>query len=81
MVDGLPYFRYRKPEPSGPADIDPDMGATHEVVSDTVPLSAPRWSPAGDALYYLRDENELRKIAITPQGGPRWCSGNPPGLG
>jgi Tol biopolymer transport system component len=52
-------------------NIDLDTGIKHEVVSDTVPLSAPRWSLAGDALYYVRDQNELRKIAITPQGIPR----------
>jgi Tol biopolymer transport system component len=51
--------------------VDVETGASHEVVRDTVPLSSPRWSPKGDALYYLRDERELRKVPITAKGQSR----------
>jgi Tol biopolymer transport system component/tRNA A-37 threonylcarbamoyl transferase component Bud32 len=46
-------------------------GVGHEVVSDSVPLSPPRWSPDGDALYYIRKADELCKILMTPDGLPR----------
>jgi Tol biopolymer transport system component len=51
--------------------FDVETGAAHEVVSDTVRFSSPRWSRDGDALYYLRNNNELCKLSITSQGVPR----------
>lgn len=51
--------------------IDMATGKGHGVVSDTVRLSPPRWSRQGDALYYIRDKSELRKILMTQDGFPR----------
>jgi Tol biopolymer transport system component len=51
--------------------VDVDDGEWHQVLSDTVPLSRPRWSPAGDALYYLRGGDELRRIRIGRNGAGR----------
>ena len=53
------------------SSVDLGTGDWHTVVSDSVPLSPPRWSHAGDALYYLRDSNELYRIPLTPVGVPR----------
>jgi serine/threonine-protein kinase len=51
--------------------VEVNNGEWHEVLSDTVPLSRPRWSPAGDALYYLRGNDELRKIEVGRNGASR----------
>jgi len=51
--------------------LEMENGEWHEIVSDTVPLSPPRWSPAGNALYYLRDNDELDKIDLGSHGLPR----------
>ncbi len=55
-----------------------DGSGWRRLVSDTVGLSPPRWSPGGDAVYYLRGGiqgdspgNELLKIRVTPEGEPR----------
>jgi len=42
----------------------------HRLVRDTVLLAGPRWSPSGDAVYYLRGD-ELRKLRVAPDGRPR----------
>ena len=40
-----------------------------QLVSDTVALMGPRWSPSSDAVYYIRND-ELRRIDVGPDGGP-----------
>ena len=50
--------------------VDVDDEEWHEVLSDTSALSRPRWSPAGDALYYLRGNDELRRIRVGRNGAP-----------
>jgi len=39
------------------------------VLEDSLPIYTPRWSPAGDVLYYLREGDELRKIRVSPETG------------
>jgi serine/threonine-protein kinase len=51
--------------------VNVETGLGHEVVSDTVPLSPPRWSPDAEALYYIRNNNELCKLLMTPDGRSR----------
>jgi len=51
--------------------VDVDDGEWHEILSDSFPLSRPRWSPTGDALYYLRGNDELRRIRVGRNGAPR----------
>ncbi len=51
--------------------VDVDDGEWHEVLSDTSRLSRPRWSPTGDALYYLRGNDELRRIRVGRNGSAR----------
>lgn len=44
------------------------------VIEDTVELASPRWSPKGDAIYYLRSQGltqELRRIAVSSGGSPQ----------
>ena len=48
--------------------VDMKTGLGKEVVSDTLPLSPPRWAPGGGALYYIRNDNELCKIFLTSTG-------------
>jgi serine/threonine-protein kinase len=43
---------------------------SHRLVQDTVLLAGPRWSPTGDAVYYLRGD-ELRKLRVAPDGRAR----------
>jgi Tol biopolymer transport system component len=55
--------------------VDVESGRWHKAVSDTAVLYSPRWSPAGDVLYYLRSESsELRKIPIESDGSPSGAS-------
>ena len=52
--------------------IAPDGGTQRKVVEDSLALSSPRWSPAGDAIYYLRGEDQTRelwKIRVSPGTG------------
>ena len=47
-----------------------------EIISDSTMLGTPRWSPAGDALYYSRGKDEVWRIAISARtrktvGAPR----------
>jgi serine/threonine-protein kinase len=42
----------------------------YRLLADTLSISSPRWSAAGQGLYYLH-QNELRKILTTPDGRPR----------
>jgi Tol biopolymer transport system component/tRNA A-37 threonylcarbamoyl transferase component Bud32 len=47
--------------------------AWRELVTDTLPLSPPRWSRAGDAIYFYTYQNELRKLRVRggePEGSP-----------
>ncbi len=46
-------------------------GIWHVLLSDTVLLSLPRWSLAGEALYYLRNGDELWKLPMASTGLPR----------
>lgn len=48
--------------------VDVETGSGHEVVSDTVPLSPPRWARDGGALYYIRNSSELCMLLMTPDG-------------
>jgi len=44
------------------------------VIEDTVELASPRWSPKGNAIYYLRSQGltqELRRIAVSSGGSPQ----------
>jgi serine/threonine-protein kinase len=50
---------------------DLEDGRWHLLVSDTLPLSPPRWGPAGDAIYFVRDGSELRKVSVASDGEPR----------
>jgi serine/threonine-protein kinase len=43
----------------------------HVLVSDTLPLSPPRWAPNSDALYFLHDGSELRKVGVATNGERR----------
>ena len=45
--------------------VDLETGLWHKILSDTLPLSSPRWSPAGDAVYYLRG-SDLYKVPVSP---------------
>ena len=53
-------------------------GRTEVVVEDSVPLDSPRWSPGGDAVYYLRGgagNSALRRVRVSrrtgrPRGAP-----------
>ncbi len=47
-----------------------DGAGWHRLVQDTVMLAGPRWSPSGDAVYYLRGD-ELRKVSVAPDGRAR----------
>jgi serine/threonine-protein kinase len=47
-----------------------DGSGGHRLLQDTLLLAGPRWSPAGDALYYLRGD-ELRKVGVAPDGQVR----------
>jgi len=52
--------------------ITSDGSAQQKVVEDNVHLSSPRWSPRGNAVYYLRTKEqtkELWKIPISPDSG------------
>ncbi|MGH7527448.1 MAG: hypothetical protein ACREMX_12190, partial [Gemmatimonadales bacterium] len=39
------------------------------VVRDSVAIASPRWSPEGDALYYLSGKAELRKVRLARSSG------------
>jgi Tol biopolymer transport system component len=47
-----------------------DGSGWHRLVQDTVVLSAPRWSPLGDAVFHIRGD-ELRKVRVAPDGEAR----------
>jgi len=52
--------------------ITTDGKAQHKVFEEDVPLFSPRWSPRGDAIFYLRSRGqakELWKIQISPDTG------------
>jgi Tol biopolymer transport system component/DNA-binding SARP family transcriptional activator len=47
-------------------------GHTEVVAEDSVQLSSPRWTPNGDAVYYLRNTDAIRRVRIsTRTGKPR----------
>jgi serine/threonine-protein kinase len=47
-----------------------DGSGWHRLAQDTDTLAGPRWSPAGDAVYYLRGD-ELQKVRVAPDGQVR----------
>jgi len=52
--------------------ITTDGSKQHKIVEDKVRLSSPRWSPTGNAIYYLRleeKEGELWKISVSKESG------------
>jgi Tol biopolymer transport system component len=49
--------------------IRADGTGQQTVVEDTAALASPRWSPGGDALYYVQSGSELRRIRIAEQTG------------
>jgi Tol biopolymer transport system component/tRNA A-37 threonylcarbamoyl transferase component Bud32 len=51
--------------------VDVETGKWHKLLEDTVSLTEPRWSSGGDALYYLRGKDEVRKLHIASDGLPR----------
>jgi serine/threonine-protein kinase len=48
--------------------LDVTSGRWHAILTDSVPISPPRWSATGDALYVLRDENDLLRIPVALPG-------------
>jgi serine/threonine-protein kinase len=49
--------------------IRADGSGQERLVDDVTPLSSPRWSPTGDAVYYLRDAKQLLKMPVSPRTG------------
>jgi Tol biopolymer transport system component len=47
---------------------DLSTGRWVELVSDTLELSPPRWSSADNAIYFLTNQSELRKVNISDDG-------------
>ena len=47
---------------------DLTTGSWHELASDTLPLSPPRWSRTGDAIYFYTYQSELRKLSVQATG-------------
>jgi serine/threonine protein kinase len=45
-----------------------ETGKSHQILTDTVSLSPPRWASGGKALYYIRNNNELCKIRVSDDG-------------
>ena len=43
-------------------------GRQFRILEDEAGIFYPRWSPSGDSLYYLRNQNELWKIDVTAAG-------------
>ncbi|MEW5919075.1 MAG: BTAD domain-containing putative transcriptional regulator, partial [Gemmatimonadota bacterium] len=43
-----------------------DDGRSAVVVDDSLYVGAPQWSAAGDAIYYARDADELRRVPVDP---------------
>jgi serine/threonine protein kinase len=58
--------------------VSVDQSRQHTILEDSVGIASPRWSPDGDAIYYLRAEGEtvdLMKIGVSaatgrPRGDP-----------
>jgi Tol biopolymer transport system component/tRNA A-37 threonylcarbamoyl transferase component Bud32 len=50
--------------------ISPNDSAVRLIVKDSVPLQSPRWSAAGDEIFYLR-LGDLWKVQIAADGAPR----------
>ncbi len=51
---------------------NPDGMDQNAILEDSVDIDAPRWAPAGDAIYYLRDEGstqDLWKVAVSSRDG------------
>jgi serine/threonine protein kinase/WD40 repeat protein len=49
-----------------------DGSQQNKVIEETTPIFSPRWSPRGDAIYYLRSQGQLKelwKIPVTPDTG------------
>jgi Tol biopolymer transport system component len=46
-------------------------GRTNEVVADSVPVSSPRWSRDGAALYYVRGREEVWRLRLMQGTGRR----------
>jgi Tol biopolymer transport system component len=49
-----------------------DSGQQNKVIEESTPVFSPRWSPKGDAIYYLRGRGQLKelwKIPVTPDTG------------
>ena len=70
--DFLSYItEYPEKEKYAIYTITPDGSKEQIVVEDTVMPIRPRWSPRGDAIYYLRktgSTSELLKVAISSDG-------------
>jgi Tol biopolymer transport system component len=47
-----------------------ETGKSHQILMDTLSLSPPRWTPDGDALYFIRNNDELCKIRVSYDGHP-----------
>jgi len=54
--------------------VRPDGSQQRKVIEEAV-LASPRWSPAGDAIYFFQygqdGAQDLRKVAIDPKSGQR----------
>ena len=64
----------------GPVDHPAGVGATRVAVASTLlashdrPLDGVRWTPEGEAVYYMREDGQTRslfRVGLPPDGGPQ----------